>query len=566
MWMKYIKPYRIQAIIGFLFKMTEAFFELIVPMVVADIIDNGIAKNDSNYILKMGFVLFLLAIIGYCCALICQYFASKTSQGFGTYLRNDMFKAMNAYDYENIDDIGTPSLITRITNDVNQLQLAVAMAIRLVSRSPFLIIGSLIMAFQINVQMALIFLLSAPLLALCIFLVMSKSLPLYIRIQKQLDRVSLICRENLSGIRVIRAFSKQFQEKNRFEEATQKQKDMQIKVGKISALLNPLTSVIVNIAIIFILYIGGIRVNAGSLTQGEIIALINYMNQILLSMFVFANVIVIFNKASASYKRIQEVLAIQPHIHDGSGNTNFQKENLISFDHVTFAYQGAQALKDLNFKILKGETIGIIGGTGSGKSTLVHLIPRFYDVTQGQILIKGNPIQDYPLKRLREMIGIVPQQAVLFTGTIRENIQWGKKDASDSEIKEALRIAQATFVNELDEGLDSMIHQGGKNLSGGQRQRLTIARALVKKPEILILDDSASALDFATDAALRKALKTLDSTTIIVSQRVSSLMHADKILVLSHGELVGMGNHQELLETCSLYQEIAKSQLSEEEA
>lgn len=566
MWMKYIKPYRIQAIIGFLFKMTEAFFELIVPMVVADIIDNGIAKNDSNYILKMGFVLFLLAIIGYCCALICQYFASKTSQGFGTYLRNDMFKAMNAYDYENIDDIGTPSLITRITNDVNQLQLAVAMAIRLVSRSPFLIIGSLIMAFQINVQMALIFLLSAPLLALCIFLVMSKSLPLYIRIQKQLDRVSLICRENLSGIRVIRAFSKQFQEKNRFEEATQKQKDMQIKVGKISALLNPLTSVIVNIAIIFILYIGGIRVNAGSLTQGEIIALINYMNQILLSMFVFANVIIIFNKASASYKRIQEVLAIQPHIHDGSGNTNFQKENLISFDHVTFAYQGAQALKDLNFKIIKGETIGIIGGTGSGKSTLVHLIPRFYDVTQGQILIKGNPIQDYPLKGLREMIGIVPQQAVLFTGTIRENIQWGKKDASDSEIKEALRIAQATFVDELDEGLDSMIHQGGKNLSGGQRQRLTIARALVKKPEILILDDSASALDFATDAALRKALKTLDSTTIIVSQRVSSLMHADKILVLSHGELVGMGNHQELLETCSLYQEIAKSQLSEEVA
>jgi len=283
-------------------------------------------------------------------------------------------------------------------------------------------------------------------------------------------------------------------------------------------------------------------------------------------MFVFANVIVIFNKASASYKRIQEVLAIHPHIHDGSGNTNFQKENLISFDHVTFAYQGAQALKDLNFKILKGETIGIIGGTGSGKSTLVHLIPRFYDVTQGQILIKGNPIQDYPLKGLREMIGIVPQQAVLFTGTIRENIQWGKKDASDSEIKEALRIAQATFVDELDEGLDSMIHQGGKNLSGGQRQRLTIARALVKKPEILILDDSASALDFATDAALRKALKTLDSTTIIVSQRVSSLMHADKILVLSHGELVGMGNHQELLETCSLYQEIAKSQLSEEVA
>lgn len=564
MWMKYIKPYRIQAIIGFLFKMTEAFFELIVPMVVADIIDNGIVKNDSNYIFKMGLVLFLLAIVGYCCALVCQYFASKTSQGFGTYLRNDMFKAMNAYDYENIDDIGTPSLITRITNDVNQLQLAVAMAIRLVSRSPFLIIGSLIMAFQINVQMALIFLLSAPLLGLCIFLVMSKSLPLYIRIQRQLDHVSLICRENLSGIRVIRAFSKQFQEKNRFEEATQKQKDMQIKVGKISALLNPLTSVIVNIAIIFILYIGGIRVNAGTLTQGEIIALINYMNQILLSMFVFANVIVIFNKASASYKRVQEVLAIQPHIHDGNGNVKNGESEIIAFKDVSFSYKGAQALKDLNFHISKGETIGIIGGTGSGKSTLVHLIPRFYDVTQGQVLIKGNPIQEYFLKDLRAMIGIVPQQAVLFTGTVRENIQWGKKNATDDEIKAALKIAQASFVDELDEGLDSMIHQGGKNLSGGQRQRLTIARALVKKPEILILDDSASALDFATDAALRKALRTLDSTTIIVSQRVSSLMHADKILVLSHGELVGIGNHDKLLKTCRIYQEIAKSQLSEE--
>lgn len=566
MWMKYIKPYRLQAIIGFLFKMTEAFFELIVPMVVADIIDNGISKNDSDYIIKMGIVLFMLAIIGYCCALVCQYFASKTSQGFGTYLRNDMFKAMNAYDYENIDDIGTPSLITRITNDVNQLQLAVAMAIRLVSRSPFLIIGSLIMAFQINVQMALIFLLSAPLLGLSIFFVMSRSLPLYIRIQRQLDRVSLICRENLSGIRVIRAFSKQFQEKNRFEEATQKQKEMQIKVGKISALLNPLTSVIVNIAIMFILYIGGIRVNAGTLTQGEIIALINYMNQILLSMFVFANVIVIFNKASASYKRVQEVLAIQPHIHDGNGNVVIQEKQLITFDNVSFAYQGAQALKDLTFEISKGETIGIIGGTGSGKSTLIHLIPRFYDATEGQIFIKGNSIQDYVLKDLRDMIGIVPQQAVLFTGTIRQNIQWGKKNATDDEIKEALKIAQASFVDELEDGLDSMIHQGGKNLSGGQRQRLTIARALVKKPEILILDDSASALDFATDAALRKALKTLESTTIIVSQRVSSLMHADKILVLSHGELVGIGNHQELLKHCRLYQEIAKSQLSEEVA
>lgn len=567
MWMKYMKPYRIQAIIGFLFKMTEAFFELIVPLVVADIIDNGIGKNDSHYILKMGFVLFLLAIVGYCCAVVCQYFASKTSQGFGTYLRNDMFKAMNAYDYENIDDIGTPSLITRITNDVNQLQVAVAMAIRLVSRSPFLIIGSLIMAFRIHMQMSIIFLLSAPLLAIVIYLVMSHSLPLYIHIQKQLDHVSLICRENLSGMRVIRAFSKQPQEKEKFREATEKQKTLQIRVGKLSALLNPCTSIIVNCAIILILYVGGLKVNVGDLTQGEVIALINYMNQILLSMFVFANVIVIFNKASASYKRVQEVLAIQPQIKDGTLDISpsIEKE-LITFDHVSFSYQNSQALKDLNFHINDGETIGIIGGTGSGKTTLINLLPRFYEATQGQIYIKGIPIQKYSIQSLRHMIGIVPQHAVLFTGTLRENLYWGKKDATDSELLDALQKAQATFIEDWKDGLDTHIEQGGQNLSGGQKQRLTIARALVKKPELLILDDSASALDFATDAALRKALRTLPQTTLIVSQRVSSIMHADKILVLSHGELVGMGNHEQLLQTCSLYLEIVKSQLSKEVA
>lgn len=564
MWMKYIKPYRIQAIIGFIFKMVEAFFELIVPMVVADIIDNGIAGGNKDYILKMGIVLFVLAIVGYCCALVCQYFASKTSQGFGTYLRNDMFKAINAYDYENIDDIGTPSLITRMTNDVNQLQLAVAMAIRLVSRSPFLIIGSLIMAFRINQEMSFIFLMTAPLLALSIYMVISHSLPLYILIQKQLDRVSLVCRENLSGIRVIRAFSKQFEEKNRFDEATQKQKDMQIKVGKISALLNPCTSVIVNCAIIIILYVGGLKVNVGSLTQGEVIALINYMNQILLSMFVFANVIVIFNKANASYKRVGEVLDIKPHIIGGHFSDEGECKDIISFDHVSFAYEDAQALKDLTFSIQTHETIGIIGGTGSGKTSLVNLIPRFYEATQGQIYIKNHPIQDYSLDTLRHMIGIVPQHAVLFTGTIKENMRWGKKDASDEEIYEALNIAQATFVEELDHGLETMIRQGGQNLSGGQRQRLTIARALVKKPEILILDDSASALDFATDAALRRSLKQLECTTLIVSQRVSSIMYADKIIVLSHGELVGIGTHDELMQSCEVYQEITRSQLSGE--
>lgn len=566
MWMKYIKPYRIQAMTGFIFKMIEAFLELIVTLVVADIIDYGIAKNDTQYIWKMGMTLFFLAITGYCCALVCQYFASKTSQGFGTYLRNDMFKAINQYDYENIDDIGTPSLITRITNDVNQLQVAVAMTIRLVSRSPFLIVGSLVMAFRIDMKMSLIFLISAPLLAFSIYMVMSKSIPLYVYIQKQLDHVSLICRENLSGIRVIRAFSKQSQERKRFSQATRQQKDMQIHVGKISALLNPCTTVIVNCAIMLILYVGAIRIHIGELTQGQIIALINYMNQILLSMIVFANVIVIFNKASASYRRVKEVLDIQPTILQDQSIQGYYEPSFIRFDHVSFSYRHAQALSDLSFSIERGETIGIIGGTGSGKTTLINLIPRFYEATQGQIYIDGQSIQNYDLAVLREKIAMVPQNAVLFSGTIKDNLLWGKRDATDEEIHRALEIAQASFVEEFDEGIETVLHQGGKNLSGGQKQRLTIARAVVKDADILILDDSASALDFATDAALRKSLQDIQSTVIIVSQRVSSLMHADKILVLSHGELMGIGNHQQLMQDCSIYQEIVKSQLSQEVA
>ena len=550
------------AAVGFLFKMIEAFLELMIPLVVANIIDKGIANKDTNYILNMGILLFLLALIGYCCALVCQYFASKTSQGFGTYLRNDMFKAMNHYDYENIDEMTTPSLITRITNDVNQLQIAVAMAIRLVSRSPFLIIGSLIMAFRINVSMAFIFLLTAPLLAIAIYFVMSRSLPIYMKIQKQLDKVSLICRENLSGVRVIRAFSRQIDEKNRFDEATTKQKDMQFKVGKLSAFLNPITSIIVNLAIILILYIGGVKINIGDLKQGEIIALINYMNQILLSMFVFANVIVIFNKANASYKRVKEVLDIKPVITDGK-DIKVQSGPLIRFENVSFSYLGSMALKDITFSVNQGETIGIIGGTGSGKTTLVNLIPRFYDVTKGTLYIKENPINQYKLNELRNMIGLVPQKALLFKGTIKKNMLWGNLKASDEDIYEALKIAQASsFVDELKEGIESIVEQGGKNLSGGQRQRLTIARAIIRKPEILILDDSASALDFATDAKLRRALKTIESTVFIVSQRVSSLMHADKILVLSHGELIGMGSHDDLMRDCDVYQEIVSSQLS----
>ena len=566
MWMKYLKPYRKEAVIGFFFKLIEAFFELIVPIVVADIIDYGILHQDQPYILQQGLLLLALALLGYACALVCQYFASKTSQGFGTYLRNDMFKAIHAYDYENIDEIGIPSLMTRITNDTNQLQLAVAMTIRLASRSPFLILGSLVMAFRISVPIALIFICAAPILALAIYGVMSKSLPLYLKIQKQLDHVSLICRENLAGIRVIRAFSKQKQEKERFQQATQKQKDMQIQVGKLSALLNPSTSVIVNCAILVILYAGGLQVNAGYLTQGEVIALINYMNQILLSMFAFANVIVIYNKATACYKRVQEVLAIQPAIQDGKCLIDNQKGPLVTFDHVSFSYQGSHALHDLSFSIHQGETIGIIGGTGSGKSTLIHLIPRFYEATQGQIYIKNRPIQDYSLYALRQMIGLVPQQATLFTGTIKENICLAKENASDDEVKQALHLAQASFVDEWKDGIYSHITQGGHNLSGGQKQRLTIARALVRNPELLILDDSASALDFATDAALRKAIATLPQTTIIVSQRVSAIMHADKILVLSHGELVGMGKHDELMKTCEIYQQIVTSQMSKEVA
>lgn len=566
MWMKYLKPYRKEAVIGFFFKLIEAFFELIVPIVVADIIDYGILHQDQQYILQRGLLLLALALLGYACALVCQYFASKTSQGFGTYLRNDMFKAIHAYDYENIDEIGIPSLMTRITNDTNQLQLAVAMTIRLASRSPFLILGSLVMAFRISVPIALIFICAAPILALAIYGVMSKSLPLYLKIQKQLDHVSLICRENLAGIRVIRAFSKQKQEKERFQQATQKQKDMQIQVGKLSALLNPSTSVIVNCAILVILYAGGLQVNAGYLTQGEVIALINYMNQILLSMFAFANVIVIYNKATACYKRVQEVLAIQPAIQDGKCLIDNQKGPLVTFDHVSFSYQGSHALHDISFSIHQGETIGIIGGTGSGKSTLIHLIPRFYEATQGQIYIKNRPIQDYSLFSLRQMMGLVPQQATLFTGTIKENICLAKENASDDEVKQALHLAQASFVDEWKDGIYSHITQGGHNLSGGQKQRLTIARALVRNPELLILDDSASALDFATDAALRKAIATLPQTTIIVSQRVSAIMHADKILVLSHGELVGMGKHDELMKTCEIYQQIVTSQMSKEVA
>ena len=557
-WKKCIKPYRWQAIIGFFFKMTEALFELCVPMAVARVIDYGVAKNDSQMIMKMAWVLFGLAIGGYCCAVVCQYFASLSSQGFGTIMRREMFNAINDYDYDNLDEMGTPTLITRITNDVNQLQDLVAMTIRLVSRSPFLIIGSLVAAFMINVQIALIFLIISPMIAFSIYWIMSHTQPLYRKIQSILDEVSSLTRENLSGVRVIRAFNKQKEEYQRFEETIDRQTHTQRHAGNLAALLNPATTVIVNLGIILILYVGGIKINAGSLTQGEVIALINYMNQILLSMYVFSNVILLYIKGSASYKRVAEVLDMHSSIIEGHESPT-QNEEMIRFDHVSFSYKEGQALSDVSFVVNKNETIGIIGGTGAGKTSLVSLIPRFYDATTGKIYIKGKPISSYKFKSLRQLIGYVPQSAVLFKGSIRSNLLWGNKKASDKDIEIALEVSQAKeFVDKI--GLDATIEAYGKNVSGGQRQRLTIARAIVKNPEILILDDSASALDFATDAKLRKALKTLDTTTLIVSQRVSSIAHADKIIVLRHGEIVGIGTHDQLLKDCQVYQEIVQSQ------
>ena len=563
MW-KYIKPFRIQALTGFIFKIIEAFFELLVPIVVASIIDDGIALNDRHYVIKMGIVLIVFAIVGYCCALVCQYFASKTSQAFGTYLRNDLYKKINALDFSQLDEIGSSSLITRMTNDINQLELAVAMIIRLVSRSPFIIIGSFFMAFRIDAKLSIVFLMTAPVLAFIIYYFMSRTIPMYVKIQKQLDAISLICRENLSGMRVIRAFCKQEEEKKRFHDSVNRQKDMQIGTSQLASLLNPMTSVVVNMGILVILYVGALRVQGGFVLQGDVVALIHYLNQILLSMIVFANVIVILNKAAASYQRVCDVLNLEPEIVDGYSESSDLDDSIV-FDHVGFHYAHSHVLSDVSFSIAKGETVGIIGGTGCGKTTLMHLLMRFYDVSEGKIMFHGRELCDYPLAWLHQKISLVFQDVSLLKGTIRENLCLGKKDISDECLWQALDIAQGQFVKELEQGLDSEIVQDGKNLSGGQRQRLTIARSLVQNPEVLILDDSMSALDFATEAALRKALMSMDMTKIIVSQRLSSLKHADKIIVLSHGEVVGIGSHRDLMESCQIYQEIAASQMVEED-
>lgn len=569
---RYLGAVKKEIIIGQSSKLIEAIFEVIVPLIMAAIVDNGIKGGmGKGYIYKMGGVLVLLGVLGLCFALICQYLASKASQSVGTVMRNDMFRHINSLSHAELDRLGTPSLITRLTNDINQVQQAVAMFIRLVVRAPFIVIGSAIMAMSIDLKLSVIFVVIIPLVVLVLYIIMSRSIKYYKVIQKKLDRISLVTREGLSGVRVIRAFSRQDTEQKRFDDANDDYLDISLRVGRLSALLNPLTYVILNLAIAAIVWYGGVRVNIGRLTQGEVIAFVNYMTQISLALVVVANLVVLFTKAAASSARINEVLDIEPSIKNGTAQDGAGSENAVEFSHVFFSYNnsGEYALEDIDFTAKKGETIGVIGGTGSGKSTLASLIPRFYDISKGELKIDGTNASDYDTKALRQKVGVVPQKAVLFSGTIAENMRWGKRDATEEEIWKALETAQAKeFVDKMPEGLNTHISQGGKNLSGGQKQRLTIARALVSQPDILILDDSASALDFATDAALRKAIaqNTTGMTTFIISQRANSIMQADKIIVLDDGKQVGLGTHKELLESCDVYREICYSQLSKEEA
>lgn len=568
--LKYLKDYKLQLIIGPACKLLEAIFELIVPLVMADIIDVGVKSGDSGYVLKMGGVMILLGAVGLCSALVCQKSASIASQGSGTKLRNELFHHINTLSFTELDKIGTPSLITRMTNDINQLQYAVAMLIRLVIRAPFLVVGAMIMATTINLKLSLIFFIASPLIALVLYLIMSKSVPLFKLIQKRLDRLSLISREGLSGARVIRAFHKEDKEQERFNEANNELAGTAQNVGVLSALLSPLTYAITNLAIVAIVWFGGGLVDVGEMQTGEIIALVSYMTQILLAMVVVANLVVTFTKASASAARVNEVFELEPSIKSG-GNKELalgNSKDFIRFENVCFGYGGGDVLKDISFTVQKGETVGIIGTTGSGKSSLVNLIPRYYDVTGGQVYIGGENVKKYPLSQLRKLCSVVMQKAVLFSGTIESNLKWGKKDATNEEMNHALEIAQAKeFVDKLPNKLKTPVTQGGKNFSGGQKQRLTIARAIIASSPILILDDSASALDFATDYALRKAIKNnTDGTTVfIVSQRVSTVKDADRILVLKEGELVGSGVHKELFEQCEEYREICLSQLSREE-
>ena len=577
----YLKDYKKESVLGPLFKLLEATFELIVPLVMAAIIDTGVATGDKSYIMKMCMVLVLLAVIGLTCSITAQYFAAKAAVGFATKLRHALFAHIERLSFTEMDTVGTATLITRMTSDVNQVQNGVNLVLRLFLRSPFIVFGAMVMAFTIDVKAALVFVVTIPLLSIIVFGIMLISIPLYKKVQSALDKVLGITRENLTGSRVIRAFNKEDDEKVHFNENNDLLTRAQIYVGKISALMNPLTYVIINGAIVVLVWTGAVRVDNGYITQGEVVALINYMSQILVELVKLANLIININKSIACGNRIQSIFEMQPSITDGSGqkvdkvrtdtaDRSEEAEYAVEFSHVGLTYAGAgdESLTDIDFKVKKGETIGIIGGTGSGKSSVVNLIPRFYDVTSGFIKVDGKDVKDYPLEELRGKIGTVLQKAVLFHGTIRENLKWGNPDATEEDLNRAITVAQAKeFVDTKEGRLDFEIEQGGKNLSGGQRQRLTIARAVVKKPEILILDDSASALDFATDAALRKAIREMEgeTTVFIVSQRAASIQHADRIVVLDDGKIVGLGTSEELLESCEVYQEIYNSQFKKQE-
>ena len=564
----YLKAYRKEACLAPIFKMLEAVFELFVPLVIKGIIDYGIAAEDRAYCLRMGLLLLLLAVIGLAMATTAQWFSAKAAAGFAAKIKQVLMEHIQKLSYTELDTIGTSTLITRMTSDVNQVQTGTNLVLRLFMRSPFIVFGSMIMAFTIDFKAAMIFVITIPLLSVVVFGIMLSSIPLYKKVQSQLDRVLGITRENLTGVRVIRAFNKEEEEISHFKTENEQFTRLQTFVGKISALMNPLTFVIVNSAILVLVWTGAWRVEGGILTQGAVVALVNYMSQILVELIKLADLIINITKAVACGNRIQKVLEVEPSMENGSKECVEEKntqENAVDFNHVSLTYAGAGApsLTDIDLHVKTGQTIGIIGGTGSGKTSVVNLIPRFYDATQGNVLVFGKPVKEQDMESLRSQIAVVPQKAVLFAGTIRENMKWGKEDATDEEIMEALTIAQAAEVVQKKEGgLDAFVEQGGKNLSGGQRQRLTIARALVRKPRILILDDSASALDFATDAALRKAIREMKNapTVFIVSQRTSSIRFADQILVLDDGKSVGVGTHDELLKTCSVYKEIYDSQ------
>lgn len=570
----YLKDYKKESILGPLFKLLEASFELIVPLVMATIIDAGVKNADKAYIMKMCLVLVLLAVIGLTCSITAQYFAAKAAVGFSTKLRHALFEHIESLSFAEMDEVGTSTLMTRMTSDVNQVQNGVNLFLRLLLRSPFIVFGAMIMAFTVDVKAALVFVVAIPLLSIVVFGIMLVSIPLFKKVQGALDGVLGITRENLTGSRVIRAFNKEETEIGKFNEKNDALTKIQLYVGRISALMNPVTFIIVNMATLVLIWKGAIRVDNGFITQGEVVALVNYMSQILVELVKLANLIININKSIACGNRIQTILELQPSVTDekaisAQNNSSMDSSYAVEFDHVGLAYGKVkeEALTDIHFSVKKGQTIGIIGGTGSGKSSVVNLIPRFYDVTSGSVKVNGKDVREYKLSDLRSKVGTVLQKAVLFKGTIRENLQWGNPDATEEEMQQALAVAQAKeFVDTKEGGLDYEIEQGGKNLSGGQRQRLTIARAVVKKPEILILDDSASALDFATDAKLRMAIREMEGemTVFIVSQRAASLQYADQIIVLDDGHIAGMGTHQELLQNCEVYQEIYYSQFKRE--